>query len=379
MAYTKTHRVFEGRVSGVKRPTGFSPWTAYNIAGPETVETLISESHSRLNGRWSGGGPFRVSRSRTSFTPAPFQRTTSLVNGTVVLGTPTTGLSNLTLPGVPSDLSLSADAATAFARTEPLNPAFDLPTLIGELRMEGIPNLPGRAVQEQVSLARKSGSEYLNVEFGWLPLVRGLRDFAKVVNSSDQILTEHRRKANVWIDRSYEWPETTNYQWSSCNFVVNPDVGFFTGGGRFQHTFTRKWYEAEYKYYLPTGPSMGDKFARYGSYARKLLGVAPTPEAIWNLSPWSWAADWFSNAGDVIHNVSALGNGGLVFRNAYIMSHTGRVTIDSGSFAGTFMTKTLTEETKIRRAGTPFGFDVSFSSLSPRQLAITAALGLSRW
>jgi hypothetical protein len=137
--------------------------------------------------------------------------------------------------------------------------------------------------------------------------------------------------------------------------------------------------EVDFIYYLPTGDSAREKISRYGAYARKLLGIDLTPEVLWNLSPWSWAADWFSNTGDVMHNISAFGSDGLVMRNGYTMCHSGLTQVDSGSYSGFYQVKTRVRETKTRHVATPYGFGVSYDGLSARQIATVAALGLSRW
>jgi hypothetical protein len=273
--------------------------------------------------------------------------------------------------------------ATAIARTEPTSPVFDLATNIGEIRADGIPNLPGHTAMETTRLTKKAGGEYLNVEFGWLPLVRAVRDFAATVDKSDKIIREFTQRANKPIRRSYEWPSEEANSAVACTHTMTPPAGFFNGGGQSQRTWKRTWFEAEYIYYLPMGPGRAEQMQRYGKYARKLLGVDLSPEVLWNLAPWSWAADWFANTGDILHNVSAITNGGLVIRWAYVMCHSGRSVLRHGT-AGSGgakypQTRVMVTESKSRRAASPFGFGVSFDSLSNQQLAIVAALGLSRW
>jgi hypothetical protein len=287
----------------------------------------------------------------------------------------------LGIPSHPSELSRYADGTTAIARTEPTNPAFDLSVFLGEIRAEGIPNLPGTALREKVKSAKSGGSEYLNIEFGWVPLINGLRDFCKTVEKSDSIIRSYQEKANVVTQRSYEWPVEEQSQAFACNFSAQPAIGFFSGGGVHEHRFERKWFEAEYIYYLPTGTALNDKIRRYGSYARKLLGVDLSPEVLWNLSPWSWAADWFANTGDVMHNISALGTDGLVMRHAYVMHHTGLVRQSTGYLHGVpslRQQQTQITETKSRLGATPFGFGLTDAGLTTKQKAIIVALGLTK-
>jgi len=120
--------------------------------------------------------------------------------------------------------------------------------------------------------------------------------------------------------------------------------------------------------------------------AQHLLGLELTPETVWNLAPWSWAIDWFSNAGDVVSNLSDWATDGLVLKYGYIMERItheetytlvgpSRLRFPTGTSASSV---TLKYESKRRLPATPFGFGLSWNSFSPRQLAITAALGITR-
>lgn len=386
MARLRSRNYSVGAVSGYYRSIGFGSYDPYSYGGFPTVESCTDTTNSFWHGHWTGGGDFLVNRDLSVLTPNPLSAVNWFNSGGAHLGVGTVRLEgpsgavppSLGVPAHPSTLSLYGDAASAIAHIEPTNPVFDLATNIGEIRAEGLPNVPGHTAMESTRLARKAGGEYLNVEFGWFPLVRSIRDFANTVNHADQILKDYSQRANQVVKRSYEWPTTEERQAYACSHVMYPPVGFFTGGGHTEYKFTRKWLEAEFIYYLPVGNSTHDKIARYGKYARKLLGITLSPEVLWNLSPWSWAADWYGNVGDIMHNLSAFGSDSVVLRNAYIMCHSGLTTVDSGTFAGQQQVHTRYQETKSRHVATPFGFGVSDAALSLRQKAIIAALGLSK-
>jgi hypothetical protein len=107
------------------------------------------------------------------------------------------------------------------------------------------------------------------------------------------------------------------------------------------------------------------------------------PNVLWRLAPWSWLVDWFVNAGDVISNLTDMAIDGLVLQYGYMMEHT--IICDelrlvgprfkSGALVDT--TLCLVTETKQRVKATPYGFGLSWSSFSPTQLAILAALGIT--
>jgi hypothetical protein len=152
-------------------------------------------------------------------------------------------------------------------------------------------------------------------------------------------------------------------------------------------TTVDRWFSGEFCYYLNLGDSITDKLKRHTAEANKLLGVRLTPELAWNLAPWSWAADWVTNAGDIFHNVSAFQSDGLVMRYGYIMEHTTVIktmTLSgfsiSGSTTGSFAPISLrfVKERKVRRGASPWGFGLTDTDFSPRQLAIIAALGITR-
>jgi hypothetical protein len=125
--------------------------------------------------------------------------------------------------------------------------------------------------------------------------------------------------------------------------------------------------------------------AELAAVAELNFGVAFTPETLWNLTPWSWAADWFSNAGDVISNLSDSQRYGLIMPYGYIMVNTIQKRTysvsgvsdygGSGNVPGSI---TFVTESKQRGKANPFGFGVSDGDLDPGQISILAALGLSR-
>jgi hypothetical protein len=117
----------------------------------------------------------------------------------------------------------------------------------------------------------------------------------------------------------------------------------------------------------------------------KRIGADLSPETLWNLTPWSWAVDWFSNAGDVISNVDSFQIDGQVMAWGYIMEHTvhrvtytykGGTNVDGSPLVVSPVT--LVTETKVRRRANPYGFGVSWNDLSPFQISILTALGISR-
>jgi hypothetical protein len=118
------------------------------------------------------------------------------------------------------------------------------------------------------------------------------------------------------------------------------------------------------------------------SQASKILGVRLTPDTVWNLNPWTWAADWFANTGDLMTNVSNLGTDGLVLQYGYQMAEETLLTSKAAAFEGSdgiySTSRDITHKRCKRIAAKPYGFDAELNTLTSRQLAIIAALGLSQ-
>jgi hypothetical protein len=166
---------------------------------------------------------------------------------------------------------------------------------------------------------------------------------------------------------------------------------------------TKCWFEGVFTYALPSSTDSWRKALGFGSDADRLFGLALTPDILWELTPWSWAVDWFSNAGQVINNVTNFGLAGLVMRYGYIMEESiervvaeGRLPdyvsakfsskpngseptwiLSKGASPGTYRIGTESVR-KVRSPASPFGFSIGWQDLSPTQLAITAALGITR-
>lgn len=89
--------------------------------------------------------------------------------------------------------------------------------------------------------------------------------------------------------------------------------------------------------------------------------------------------------GDVMNNISLFTNDGLVMRYGYVMEHR-RVENHyrlygirlAGMQEDLRLEQKFGRETKARVRASPFGFGLSFDGFTPRQMAILAALGITR-
>jgi len=293
----------------------------------------------------SGGGFDLVSHTYTAVDPTSaynhnmYSRvhyTGEVIPDKLAAGYPTTGDAP---PGPTSDLSLLGLGATAISRCTPTNPSFGLSRSIGELRKDGLPSLIGfetikqrakflksnhryEKIQKSRTYGRAAGSEFLNAEFAWAPLVSDLRGFAHTVKGANKIIAQYRKGSDTKIKRRYGFPSSSTSMETMGLGFVQPSIimGESMWGAlervTSQHETT---FSGAFRYHIPLGDDFASKMIRWEQEANKLLGLRLTPKLVWDLAPWTWAIDWFSNTGDVINNISRLGSDGLLMQYGYIM------------------------------------------------------------
>lgn len=315
------------------------------------------------------------------------------------------GLSTFGIPpvSISSNAVLDAFGAEAVAAVKPTNSIADLSVFLGELMREGLPKLAGAALSKPSSprssrgkaldSSSKLGEEYLNLEFGWKPIINDVNEFAKAITHANLVYRQYLRDSGRVVRRRYVFPsvesETRTLMGSAQRAklaVSNSDLLEPLATAqlwKIDKIITQRWFSGAFTYHLPNLDKSG-KMAHYAAVVRKLSGASIDPEVIWNLAPWSWAVDWFTNVGDVLSNVSDMATDGLVMRWGYMMEHT--VHTRTFTLSGPSGYKgnpavsdvVVVVETKLRRKANPFGFGVTWGALSARQSAILAALGITK-
>jgi hypothetical protein len=267
---------------------------------------------------------------------------------------------------------------TAIARCIPTNPYEKLGTAVAEQLGAPIPGIFGHQIWKDKALTLKnSGSEYLNYEFGWLPLIDDVRKTAYAVSHAGKLLREFHRGSGKKTRVGYHFPVERWTRTFTGSIYCTGGAGPFAATGSVTEELSREtWFKGCFTYYVPSGTSPMEKLARAEADANHLLGLRLTPELLWDATPWSWAADWFGNVGDVLHNVGAFSHDGLVMQYGYVMQHSKlKRTMDVPLSWRTARVETF--ETKLRRHATPYGFNVDLHSLSLTQISILTALGLT--
>jgi hypothetical protein len=317
------------------------------------------------------------------------------------------------------DISLATSSSmhnagnTAISATLPTKSVSSLTTALAEFAKDGL-SLPlgalthwGRFLENPLFLKDKTrafrevGSDYLNIQFGWIPFANDIAALLHAVIDSNSIIEQYKRDSGRIVRRSYTFPvtQTDTFTRDGRMYIRNePNSSnwgsLFADGtsGLANSTFSstkniKTWFRGAYTYYIPEGVSAFDKIARYASYAEKLLGLRLTPERLWELAPWSWLVDWFANIQGSIRVSSELGSfsqDGLVLRYGYVMRTTQVtqvITLDGVStYAGGLKPVTVASGTilKERVAATPFGFGSNPTSWNDGRWAILGALAISK-
>lgn len=334
-------------------------------------------NYNRLN------SPF-VEHNRSSYAPAqagvpaPFQNEDVLWNDMLIWTHSGSLGRNLTPVGT-----------TFIAQTLPTNPVVDGAVSLAELYREGIPNMVGATLlKNKIDFFRGLGGEYLNYQFGWLPLVSSIKDAAKAVTESHKILQQLARDSGKNIYRKrYPEPDIKTTVTSNNGVYPNGVGGADVEGPPWYRltdtTRTETWFSGCYTYQYE--PTQMDNLERIVQEASLLYGLELTPEVLWNLAPWSWLVDWVANVGPVVHNISAFQQDGLVIRYGYVMEKTTRTyrrsnTVRPKAYAPipSAYGDAFVGTRKRRVQATPYGFGLTFDGFTNRQWSILAALGMTR-
>jgi len=287
----------------------------------------------------------------------------------------------------PADwLTVIRNGSTAISRIRPTEPAANVAQFVGELREE-LPSVPLLALRDQAAHFRSLGSEYLNVEFGWLPFIGDLQKQVYAMRNHNKILAQLLRDSGKTVRRRYSFPAVREEKVTNLGLALPAPQSPFPSvfpSTTYPKTLTEitgrnDWVVAKFKYFIPVSNDLWSRIQRFDALSSKLLGTRVTPDVLWELTPWSWMLDWFGNFGDVISNFSNLHQDNMVMPYAYSMSTVykeNRYNL-SGSPVGP-LEQTFGAEYKLRLKASPYGFGYDWPNFSAYQLSILAALGISR-
>lgn len=367
--------------------------------GELSGKDLRKELRNQYRTRYDNGHEFRSAKTRRVFTTPSVVATRTNTSGTFYeyRGPVWPAYSGAVYPAMPSPSGVDSDGARAIAATIPTAPEAGFAQFVGELR-EKLPQIVGAETLKKGIGPRSAGSEYLNLEFGLKPFINDLNELCRSIKKANKTAQQMKRDSGKTIRRgttvrdertfsdfTSTIPLSLQMMGTSSGSLTNT---FFLAGWRpqvIEVTHIRTWFKGAYTYYLSEADDFLGKLEMYEQLANRVLGTRITPSTLWELAPWSWLVDWFSDTGTFINNVTALSNDRLVLRYGYLMneitrSRTHTITgIRPVNGTGPWSTSVITESiSKNRTRASPYGFGVNVGALSPQRWAILGALGMTK-
>jgi hypothetical protein len=295
-----------------------------------------------------------------------------------------------TEPDAMSSLELRLLGEKIMLSLVPTSAAFDAVTALGEPISDGaLFGLPGRSLL----LNGDPGGEYLNTVFGIQPTARDIEDFNTALGSYDKVIKQYLKDANKLVRRKtkpYSIPEEVTQSVSNTNPItakgrtVTSTLLSGSGSCTIEKRINRKiWYAGAFRYHIPKSLSNFEKNLFEWQRAYKII---PDPADIWNLLPFTWLADWFTNGGDSLRHLFLQATEGATQWYGYVMCEsvvkttytwTGLLYL-SGTPTPCSITSVVVKTIKQRERVSPFGSAFTGVDLTPRQLAILAALGVAK-
>jgi len=328
--------------------------------------------------------------------------------GYITKNTPIDQLSNYFGAKSETDDKLLARGTTAIARTRPdVSPASVTQFLV-ELKRDGIPFAAKLSREEFKRLLKqferkgvakggtKTSSDYfLENQFGLIPFVSDMKSFSRVALHGLSVLDNLQKNSGELIRRRYTFPRET-FSSTQGHGSANPAFGFNSPGSEFLENYGYQdttvstvrdtWFSGAYRIWMPTDNEPVSRLQEVANKMRWDYGLDLDFSILWNLAPWTWLIDWQSNLGDVIQNFAKWSDDAVVLHYGYVMQKTVTTysTPELGSIRnaepdGTLRPMQLIATKKRRLRATPYGFGFAFDSLSVKQKAILAAIGITRF
>lgn len=374
----------------------------------DTNGYLYSENHKKTSGIYREGGPFKLYRYGTRHTTSDplrvkrgFSAGGTAYVGSFAAGPPNPGFENFSDDVI--DVNSLGPLAWSRALSSLTKPDFSAMYQLLELKdvpglLKQIATLPRDLVRARVDFgaAKLAANSFLGYQFGLKPTAGLYADYLKALSKAhrkvDQLIRDAGkpvRRSGVLFDRERRIGGSSLTSGASAAVPVLVTQCYADLGTAIEETFVREraWYSGRFRYHLPKWVD-GSRLGR-SRLLRKLTRGGFSVSDAYNLVPWSWLLDYFTNAGKIAEAVSHGVEDYLyaeyfyvMYSREYVTRRTCRFTVyDSDDFTTTKEVVVSSEtycELKVRLPASRFGFGVSHDSLSATQLAILGALGISR-
>jgi len=252
---------------------------------------------------------------------------------------------------------------------------------------------------------------FLNHVFGWVPFLKDVGSTIDTAKHKDRRLAQIKRDNGRTIRRGgpvFQSDEIINLDhhendaapmvWPPINgnmlrFPYPANQAKWGATTTYARVIDSVWFKGAFRYYWP---ELDPLLEKHKSVAMQnldslrvqmhLFGATISPVHIWQATPWTWLYDWFTNVGKVLDNINSMLTENLYAKYAYVM-RTRDLTVANDSVIHLWDDTAPVDVfchweqkllTKDRTEANPFGFSLSHSDLSVKQLAILAALGITR-
>lgn len=245
---------------------------------------------------------------------------------------------------------------------------------------------------------KKAADHFLNHQFGWVPFLKDLRGFhntfanleiliAKISNENNRFIRKRATISQSVQDVSVAAPTSGNLLFPNTS-LNGTDYNI---GGPFWYMFDRVTTtvtaSGKFRYYRPEFDLTREDYSSAMNEIRRqmtLYGVRISPSNIYKATPWTWAIDWITNAGKLIDRANDYLVDSVASQYLFVSCHMKkeRILVQVLPFKSghTILSFSRHFDTKQRQAAdSPYGFNLSLSNLTARQIAIAGALGISRY
>jgi hypothetical protein len=273
--------------------------------------------------------------------------------------------------------------------------------------------LKGDFDNNEVFMSPKRAADYfLEHSFGWAPFLSDLRKFYTLWHGKETIIKRLssqngqpvRRKATL-VGLPVEVPgpdgkpiiryEPTIEDWKlngGSGQLIQPPLhsNFYATTPSWElRRVTKLKVSAtgRFSFYRPEFDTSKNEYNSSWFEINRLMtiyGLRISPSNIYRATPWTWLIDWFSNLGDHFDYLTDITTDSIAAEYLYL--HVEKEIVwkfiqtlpfrDPGLTTLTWERKLLVNERK--GANSPYGFNLSWDNLTPRQLVILGALGITR-
>jgi len=202
--------------------------------------------------------------------------------------------------GVSAVLTTATLVAKAIANANPNRPVVDIPVNLLELRdLPGLLRDAGRIAHGTARPGSKAAKANLMAQFGVAPIIS---DLVKLLSFTESVAKRERYLSKLNSEKPYRIRRKITEEHSVGVFNGIPWPSTAENSTTFNKATLTTEVTDTYWYTLRAHLSALITEREIQTHAFKsVLGLdAVTASSAWELLPWSWLIDWFSNTGDIL-------------------------------------------------------------------------------